>query len=224
MWKLATIDDLDFISQHITTDEVKIASGLSKVTRDYYIKYTQNLLSSPDCKTWLLITDGKLDQYFTSYNLKTLPYYMIFNYRKIAKPTKLFSTLHQQWDEVLDFIVPLQEANNLYSFYTLRVSARTGRKFIFDKRTSNMHGDLNSFHNRYFKVVEEYIPKNQSSKYETFDKLMFRGIRFEEDVFITKYICKQVYRTNSPTDFQENFLQLEKNLADKSKQQQDNEK
>lgn len=224
MWKLATIDDLDFISQHITTDEVKIASGLSKMTRDSYIKYTRNLLSSPDCKTWLLITDGKLDQYFTSYDLKTLPYYVIFNYRKIAKPTKLFSTLHQQWDEVLDFIVPLQEANNLYGFYTLRVSARTGRKFIFDKRTSNMQGNLNSFHSRYFKVIEEYIPHGQSSKFETFKNLMFRGVSFEEDVFVTKYICKQEHRTNVPAEFQENFLQLEKNLEAKSKQQQDNEK
>jgi hypothetical protein len=48
---------------------------------------------------------------------------------------------------------------------------------------------------------------------------MFRGVKFEEDVFITKYICKQAYRTNSPKDFQENFLKLEKNVEEKVKQQ-----
>jgi hypothetical protein len=173
MWKLATIDDLDFIARHITSDEVKIASGLSKMSRDDYIKYTSNLLKVAECETWMYIIDGELDQYFTSYNLKSLPYYVIFNYRKIAKPTKLFSTLHQQWDEVLDFIVPRQEANNFYSFYTLRVSARAGRKYIFDKRTANMQGKLNSFHTRYFKVIEEFIPNGQASQYDTFKSLVF---------------------------------------------------
>lgn len=224
MWKLATIDDLDFIAEHITTDEVKVASGLSKVSKKAYINYTSNLLTTAECNTWMYVVDGALDQYFTSYNLKTLPYYVIFNYRKIAKPTKLFSTLHQQWDEVLDFIVPRQEANNFYSFYTLRVSARAGRKYIFDKRTSNMQGELNSFHTRYFKVIEEYIPKGQVSQFDTFKNLMIRGVAFEEDVFVTKYICKQEYRDNAPTDFQENFLKLEKNIEGKSKQQLDNEK
>lgn len=224
MWTLATINDLDFIANHIVTDKVKIASGLSNMSRDAYIRYTSNLLKADEYDTWMYTVDGKLDQYFTSYNLKTLPYYVIFNYRKIAKPTKLFSTLHQQWDEVLNFIVPRQEANNFYSFYTLRVSARTGRKYIFDKRTSNMQGKLNSFHTRYFKVIEEYIPNGQVSKYDTFKNLMFRGVAFEEDVFVTKYICKQEHRSNVPDNFQENFLQLEKNIEEKSKQQVDNEK
>ena len=87
-----------------------------------------------------------------------------------------------------------------------------------------MQGELNSFHTRYVKVIEEYIPNGQVSKYDTFKNLMFRGVAFEEDVFVTKYICKQEYRSNVPADFQENFLQLEKNIEEKSKQQLDNGK
>lgn len=219
MWTLATINDLDFIANNIKTDEVRIASGLSsRMNKDSYISYTKRLLESTDYKTWMQIKDGKLDQYFTVFNLKTLPYYIIFNYRKIATPDKLFSRLHQQWDDLLDFIVPLQEKNNFYSFYTLRVSGRTGRKYIFDKRTSNMQEELNSFHNRYFKVIEEYISAGQASKYETFQNLIFRGWAFNEDVFITKYICKQEFRNNSPQEFQENFLKLEQNIDNKIKE------
>jgi hypothetical protein len=221
-WVLATIDDLDFIVSNIKTEEVRIASGLSKMARNAYVRYTTRLLELPEYQTWMQVKDGKLDQYFTLYNLKTLPYYVIFNYRKIATPDKLFGLLHQQWDELLDFVVPMQEKNNFYSFYTLRVSARSGRKFIFDRRTQNMQEDLNSFHERYFKVVEEYIPNGQVSKYETFQKLMFRGLEFNEDVFVTKYICKQSARSNIPLEFQENLMQLEKNIEDKVNQQKEN--
>lgn len=219
VWIPATIKDLDLISENIIDNTVKIASGsISNMEKESYVAYTERLLSNPDYQTWMQFKNEKLDQYFTVYNLKTLPYYIFFNYRKIQTPENLFGNLHKQWDDVLDFIVPIQENNNLYSFYTLRVAARSGRKIIFDRRTRNMQGILHPFHKKYTKTIEEYIPRGESSKYETFQKLMFRGSHFEEDVFITKYICKQKYRNNVPVDLQENFLKLEQNIEDKINQ------
>lgn len=221
MWKLATLDDLDYIVSYLNKDEVRIASGLTTMPRDEYINYTRKLLSNKEYSTWLHIEDGELNQYFTCYDFKSLPYYVIFNYRKVAKPTKLFSIFHEKFNEVLDFIVPKQEAKNLYSFYLLRVSIRNGRKLTFERQSTNMKGDMHLFFKRYFRVIEEYIPKGQTSTSETFRTLMFRGVTFPEDVYITKYICKQEYRTNCPQEFQQNYLAAIGNIEQKFEDKND---
>lgn len=202
--KKLTIADLPKLKELIGTKPQKIGFSDTYISNDDYFDYLKLCLTHSLHNTYGYIHEGEIVSFLTTCDFPGLPYYAIINFKVIKK----FNT----WDPGHNGLIEYQdlffakEKEGRYAFYMMR-AFKNAR--LLNKVTARMRANMGELYNRYHLTIEDYVPAGQYSRWEPFNKILFRGHTFNDDNVIYKFSCKQDFRNNVPTEVQQHFLTAE---------------
>ena len=203
--QILTESDIPMVRKLIGDAPQKIGFSDTVISNEEYFEYLDLCIVHPLHKTYAYFNDaGDLVSYITLCDFPALPYYAVINFKVVKK----FNIYDQEQNGMHQFqeVYFSKEKENRYSFYKLR-GFRSPR--LMKRVTKNLVNAMPVFFDRYHRTIEEFIPAGQYSKYDPFNKLLFRGHTFNDDSVIFKFTCKQEYRTNIPDYVQEATMQME---------------
>jgi len=195
--KILTMADMPLLKQLIGSDPQKIGFSDTYISNSDYFDYMKTCIIHPLHKTYGYFDNDELVSLITLCDFPALPYYALVNFKVVKK----FNTWVPEQNGMKQFLEVYfsKEKEERYSFFMMRgfKNARLARHVSRQVRLS-----MGELWDRYHETIEEYIPAGQQSKWEPFNKILFRGHTFNDDSVLYKFTCKQEYRTNVPEAMQ----------------------
>jgi hypothetical protein len=170
----------------------KIGFGTTTIPKQNYLNWVYHQLSDNQYNLWCCYTDtGEPVSFISTFDFPNLPYYTITNF-KVVKKFDFYNEVTNGYLDLMNHCIEQQELKHLYSFYTFRAFGRKKNNRLW--MTKSAAKNLPKYYDRYTKVVEEFIPAGQASKYDYFNKVLLRDKIYENDTAVMKWTCKDQYR------------------------------
>lgn len=203
-------EDLPLIVSKLEPGPQKYAYGHDHMPYEEYLAFTTRLLSYPGCGTWGFFEDGELVSFMTAFDFQTLPYYGLTNF-KVLKKFNFYNSSKNGWTPLIEKITEVKEKEQRYTFF----AGQAARSFNVRRKTAELSvDDSPSFWNRYMMTIEEYIPANNPSKFDFFNKAILRDKIFTSDFIVFKFTCKNIYRDFTPVSENGSILKSKIDLLD----------
>jgi len=195
--KILTMNDMPELKNLIGPGPQKIGFSDTYISNDDFFDYMKTCISHSLHKTYGYYDGEELVSLITLCDFPGLPYYALINF-KVIKKFNVWSPEQNGMKQFLEVYFN-KEKEERYSFFMMRgfKNARLARHVSRQVRLS-----MGELWDRYHETVEEYIPAGSMSKWEPFNKILFRGHTFNDDSVLYKFTCKQEYRTNLPEAMQ----------------------
>ena len=181
------------LKQLIGSAPQKIGFSDTYVSNDEFFDYMKTCITHHLHTTYGYYDDQGLVSIITLCDFPGLPYYAIINFKVIRK--------FNVWDPANNGMAQFQEVyfskekEERYSFFMMRGFKNPKLVRHVSRKVKLSMTDL---FDRYHRTIEEYIPAGHMSKWEPFNKILFRGHTFNDDSVLYKFTCKQEFRTNVP--------------------------
>jgi hypothetical protein len=197
MLKKLTVKDFDLIESLVPPGDQRISFGSAKMSRDRYIDYTMQCITSQHHATYFSYAKDDTEMktplsMVTTLDFESVPAWAAINF-KVFKGPATFNATKNGWFYFGD-LFDLKEKEGRYNFYYLKsvrpISLQRWVKTIVDQGKDFGFGVFE----RYKSTIEEYIPAGQQSKFAMFRISLFRNQVFPDDTVVMKWSCLQKFR------------------------------
>ncbi len=197
MLKKLTVHDFDLLESLIPPGDQRIAFGSAKMSRDRYLDYTMQCITSQHHSTYVAYENADVDlknpmAMVTTLDFESQPAWAAINFKVFRGPTVFNASKNGMF--YLGEIFELKEKEGRYNFYYLKsirpVSQKRWLKSIVEQAKEFGFEVLD----RYKTSIEEYIPAGQQSQYPMFRVSLFRNQVFPDDTAVVRWTCLQKHR------------------------------